>query len=152
MFTRVGFCGEEKRKTRPDVIGLPTGKTNKAGYVQITLANRAYFAHRLAFLLMTGCMPAGGVDHIDRNPSNNTWANLRECDQSKNLANTVAHRNSRTGVKGATWCAMTGKWRVKIMVNYKTIHVGRFKTLEEAASAYKRAAEFYFGEFARAEN
>lgn len=151
LFTRVGFSPDEKRNTRPDVIGAPAGHTLKSGYVNISIANKTYFAHRLAFLLMTGKMPPSGVDHIDGNPSNNKWDNLRLCNQSQNLANRGANRTSRTGVKGATWCASTSKWRVKIMVNYKTIHVGRFKTLEEAAKAYATACKFHFGEFGRAE-
>ena len=34
------------------------------------------------------------------------------------------------------------------MVNYKHIHIGIYGSLEDAAEAYKKAAEKYFGEFA----
>ncbi len=43
---------------------------------------------------------------------------------------------------------VNGKYLSAIGVNGKTIHLGTFKTAEEANAAYGRAAVKYFGEFA----
>ncbi|MNQ96595.1 AP2 domain protein [compost metagenome] len=150
-FTRIGFSEDEKRNTRPDIHGVSAGGKNGMGYLSISIADKHYLAHRLAFLLMTGRMPAKGIDHIDGDPLNNKWSNLRECNQSQNLANRGKTKASTSGVKGVTWCAMTRKWRTKITVNYKTIHLGRFSNLEDAGKAYATACKLYFGEFGRAE-
>lgn len=58
-------------------IGEPTGKPNKLGYVFITLEKSTYHASRLAWLYMTGTWAEGDVDHINRNRSDNRWANLQ---------------------------------------------------------------------------
>ena len=60
--------GRRKRKVgtiRPD------------GYVMIHIVGKFYLAHRLAWLYINGEWPEGEIDHIDRNPSNNAFANLR---------------------------------------------------------------------------
>ena len=40
-------------------------------------------------------------------------------------------------------------WRANIKHNYKTIHLGSFKTEEEAARAYNAKATKLYGEFAK---
>lgn len=40
------------------------------------------------------------------------------------------------------------KWIARITVNYQVIPLGRFASKEDAAAAYREAAQQYFGEFA----
>jgi hypothetical protein len=46
-------------------------------------------ANRVIFFMMVGRWPGPGmqVDHIDRDVTNNTWKNLRECTPSQNAMN-----------------------------------------------------------------
>lgn len=55
-----------------------------------------YNAARLAWFYMTGRWPTE-IDHIDRNPSNDKWLNLREVTHKENFANTNLRNNKNTG-------------------------------------------------------
>ena len=57
------------------------------GYVEIRIDGKKYYAHRLAYLIMTGKWPKNEVDHMDRNRSNNILSNLRIVSQSDNCKN-----------------------------------------------------------------
>jgi hypothetical protein len=65
------------------------------------------------------------------------------------LANVGKHRDNTSGHKGVSWYKRDKKWRAKININNKAIHIGYFDNLEDAATAYQAAALKYFGEFAR---
>ena len=148
LFTRIDFFEDDRKNTRPDFIGQIAGSIGENGYVEISLANRSYAGHRLAFLFMTGKMPRY-VDHHDGDRANNKWSNLRPCTQSQNMANRGPTIKSTTGIKGVYLHKPSGRWRAQIMVAYKSIHLGYFKTIEEAAKAYAVACVHYFGEFAK---
>jgi len=88
------------------------------------------------------------VDHINGNRLDNRRSNLRYCTRKQNNRNV-----GKKGVgkfKGAT--LQNGRWRARIMVNGKAIHLGYFDTDCSAAGAYDRAAVKYFGKFARLNN
>jgi hypothetical protein len=61
-------------------------------------------------------------------------------------------RNSTSKYKGVSFDSINNKWRSGIMINGKTIHLGRFNLEEEAAIAYNNKAIELFGEFAKINN
>ena len=75
------------------------------GSVQLHVGGRLYYAHRVAWLYMTGAWPEEHVDHIDGNPANNAWANLRAATNSENMQNQRRGRsdNKSSGMLGVTW-------------------------------------------------
>ena len=88
------------------------------------------------------------IDHQDGNGLNNQKSNLRFCTQSQNSANREANGISKyLGVDCDNRCDK--KWRARINVNYKRKCLGYFKTQEEAALEYNKAAIQYHGEFAK---
>ncbi len=89
------------------------------------------------------------VDHINGNGLDNRRENLRFCNQSQNLSNVGKRSNNKSGYKGVTFESQTSKWRASITVNYRTKHLGRFNSPEEAAHAYDKAALELHGKFAR---
>lgn len=130
-------------------IGDIAGCLRPDGYVQIGIDGRKYMAHQLAFFYMTGRW-AKRVDHKDRDPANNKWSNLREATQTQNRANSIGKRDSESGIKGVCWYAPTNKWRAAIQRDGVRHHLGYFKSKQDAAAAYRKAANKLFGEFARA--
>lgn len=137
--TGVFICAQN-RKGSKNKIGDVLGSLTRRGYVEFHLDGRRYLAHRLAFLAMTGSMPAGVVDHINRNPSDNCWGNLRDVTQIENGHNQNRNpRNNSTGFVGVhRW---KGSYRAKLVVGQKQIHLGTFDDPATAAAAYKTAKQ-----------
>jgi len=130
--------------------GAVAGCWSPQGRFIIGIEGKRYVASRLAVLYMTGRWPRALVDHANRNPRDNRWSNLREASSSENLHNMRMRDNNQVGLKGVILCRDTGRYRARINVNYRDIHLGRFDTAEEAHAAYIAAAKKHFGEFARA--
>src|SRR5690606_33021363 len=58
------------------VAGSVAGTVNLSGYIQIQIDGTIYYAHRLAWLWMTGSWPNNEIDHSEMNPADNRWSNL----------------------------------------------------------------------------
>jgi HNH endonuclease len=130
--------------------GVPwavAGRIHRLGYRAIQLDGKMYVAHRLAWLYVHGEWPAHQLDHINRVKDDNRIENLRQCNNSQNLANRSHFRNNKCGLKGVS-PATKGRWRAQIQVRGRYIHIGYFKTPQEASVAYRAAALHHFGEFA----
>lgn len=128
--------------------GKSAGYKSKSGYVQIRVNDKLYYAHRLIFVIKTGEWPTGFVDHKDRNPANNTWDNLRVGTQSDNMKNSTVRPFKTSEYKGVSWRSDTKNWTVRIRVFEKYLGIGSFKSEQEAALAYNKAAKNYYGEWA----
>ena len=111
--------------------GRERGHTTAKGYrrVKIDLVN--YLAHRLAVLYMTGEFPKHDVDHINRNPLDNRWCNLRCVTRQENTFN-----QKRFGVD-----LYHGKYRTRITVDGVTHYLGLFPTEDEAKKVYFAAKD-----------
>lgn len=107
------------------------------GRIQICINGKNYYAYRLAWLYVTGCMPKGVIDHKNGNALDNSIDNLRDTTQSGNLQNQRRARSDNVtsgvlGVKGRS----NGKWQAAINVNGKNIHLGTFSDVQQASDAY----------------
>lgn len=103
----------------------------------VKICGRSYLAHRLIFAIKTGRLPSGEIDHIDGNPDNNAWCNLRECTHSQNGQNRKVSKANKSGLIGVS--KHGNGWQATICVNKVYRHLGRFKTPEEAHAAYVAA-------------
>lgn len=123
-------------------------ETLSKGYATVYYDSKEYQAHQVIWFIKTGVWPAPNtIDHKDTNGYNNRWANLRECNNSLNAANSKI-RNSHSGFKGV-YKVPSGNWSAKIQVNNVRIYLGTFNSKEEAVNAYAVAARKSFGPFAR---
>jgi hypothetical protein len=128
------------------LVGSRAGRTLKSGYRSLKLFNVEIMAHRVAFAVMTGRWPRHLIDHINGNPLDNRWCNLREATNSQNQANRSVVL-SRSGILGVTWHKQSRKWQAAIKQNGKNKHLGLFDDIDEAANAYKRAALDLYGSY-----
>lgn len=126
--------------------GDVAGSKLPIGYWVIRLQLKLYYAHRLAWLYMTGNWPAEEIDHKNCNPIDNSWANLRAATSSQNKAN----RGPRTTLpKGVYFERSSGLYTASAKKNGQTYWLGYHKTPELAHAAYCETAHKIHGEFAR---
>jgi hypothetical protein len=83
---------------------------------------------------MQGRWPIQGmeIDHIDRNPFNQRWHNLREVTRRQNMQNTKLFR-------GGTAKTRTGDWSAYITIGGQKTYLGQYDTQKEAQAAYLAA-------------
>ena len=114
--------------------GYITEYKNGNGYLQIGIDRKFYQAHRLAFLYMEGYFPENGIDHIDRDKTNNKFENLREVSQLCNCRNRSIRKDNKSGIIGVRWHTASKKWNAYIRIK-NCIHLGLFENLRDAAKA-----------------
>jgi hypothetical protein len=119
-------------------VGTVAGSVKKNGYVAICVDGNRYPAHRLAWAYVTGQWPAGDIDHINKVPGDNRFANLREATRSQNKQNSdYTHGTSK--YRGVYWIKKSKKWGAMIEINDQRIWLGSFNQETQAARAYMEA-------------
>ena len=123
-------------------------------YVRISCDRRRYYAHRLAFLAMTGEFPFGEVDHINGCHTDNRWSNLRLASRAENSRNLGLNKTNSTGFKGVRVHKdnrhRNKKYQARIRIEGREKSLGYYSDIRDAHRAYLDAAKKYFGDFARA--
>lgn len=89
------------------------------------------------------------VDHINGNTLDNRKCNLRLCEHAENMRNRKMNKNNKTGYKGVSLRKDKNLYTAEIQIDYKTVHLGFFKSSKEAALAYNKKAIELYGEFAQ---
>ena len=108
------------------------GYLHTRGYRNNSIKCKEYKTHRLIWMYVTGNDPGDlGIDHKDRNKSNNRMDNLRLATDKQNAENNSG--------KGYCWEASSSKWIAYIHHNNKQHKLGRFKNETDARAAYVAA-------------
>lgn len=114
------------------------------GYAVANIGHKVTKMHRYILGISD---PQKLVDHKNRNISDNRKQNLRICTRAENCRNKSVSKNCETGHIGIRKTE-NNTFNVRITCNWKEIHVGNFKTLEEAIKARAKAENKYHKEFA----
>lgn len=123
--------------------GKPAGRLHPIdGYVTINIKvfdrKIHFFAHRAAFLFMTGSWPDQEVDHINRIRSDNRYENLRLVSRLENCKNSCISSSNKSGATGVHFDERSRKWVSSITIDYKSRIIGRFTDKNEAIIAAAR--------------
>lgn len=135
------------RQKAGDVAG---SFSKKIGYFLIGVKGVRHYAHRLAWLYMTGEWPEHVVDHKDTNGANNSFKNLQAVTQRKNI-NKAERSGGVYGVPGVIAYPpsvrknMKNHFHAKIVVDGINIGLGSFYDVKSAYEAYAEAKEKHHG-------
>ena len=125
-------------------IGDVAGYRHSTGYIFISLDNKQYRGHLLAFLYMEGSFPAQEADHINHARDDNSWSNLRHATPKQNRKNSSMYANNKSGFCGVFWEEQRQKWRAYIKHGGSNKLLGRFASLQDAIEC-RKAANIKYG-------
>lgn len=138
------WSAEKKVRSSYHAVRCPKFKKTDGTWTSRHIAMHNVIAERIF-----GAIPCDKVvDHINRNPLDNTRTNLRICSVHENSRNTGKQKGTSSKYKGVYFAKDRNKWHARLYCN-KTLHqLGYFPNEKDAAKAYNKAAVLYFGEFA----
>lgn len=118
---------------------------NNGGYLTGELPDGTYvLLHRYVM----DCPDNMVVDHIKSEAKyDNRKSNLRIATASQNGMNKQKSKRNTSGVTGVCWYKAYNKWKARITISKKEIHLGYFDSFDDAVKARKEAEEKYFGEY-----
>lgn len=107
---------------------------DKRGFLKVSIDQERHFLQRLAFLYMTGFMPNSNIEHIDGDPGNNRWSNLRVGERGQKAGYSAPHPilTPHKGVYrvGNLFAATVDRGAIRL-------NIGEFKTPEMARDAIR---------------
>lgn len=146
---REHFSSDSGMKTfNKQFAGRVAGSIKQNRYIEVRFMNDRYRAHRIIFKMMTGIDPKEEIDHINNNPIDNRWKNLRASSSSQNKCNQRIRSTSTTGFKCVRWHKRDKKFYSVLKTQGKSFFLGYFDNPEEAHKSYCLAALNYFGSYA----
>jgi hypothetical protein len=87
------------------------------------------------------------IDHVNGNGLDNRRQNLRSANRLQNSRNKAVYKNNTSGHRGVWYDSRVKRWRAHIRLHGTLIHLGCFRSIEEAVGARLRAEHEYFQEF-----
>lgn len=126
-----------------------TGSRDINGYGKMIVDGKLVGAHRIAYELANGPIPAGmTIDHRCFNGGCVRPSHLRLATQKQNGEYKRLQANNVSGLRGVRWRERNSKWEANITHYGRQIHLGSFSTREDAEHAARsaRAELFTFPE------
>jgi hypothetical protein len=122
----------------------------KFGHLYITLykdgKSETRYVHQIVYETFVGKIGEGlEIDHIDNNPANNNWLNLRAISHRRNVSLGHKKRLLPTGVYNNG----KGKYYAQISNGKSRYSLGTFTTVEAASNMYQLKREEFEGALLR---
>jgi hypothetical protein len=138
------LTGIFRRKKTPRnhiAAGSVAGTPGRHGYIGVRVKGPKYMAHRLAWLWVHGEWPLLLIDHIDGNKSNNRIENLRLVTNGQNAFNRGSRKGTLTlpAPSRISGGVSRERFRARIVIDGKNIHLGSFDTEAEAKACFLTA-------------
>lgn len=111
--------------------GTIAGTETSYGSLQMSLLGHRVQVSHVVWFLETGEWPTSVIDHIDRNPKNNRFENLRHVSSEINVLHEI-HKNSKEGV----YQTSSKKFAVVIKKGEDSICVGSYQTKKTAFEVF----------------
>jgi hypothetical protein len=132
-----------------ELVGQYNWSLNGRGYVMTGLPlGNGKRGTLLLHRLVMGEPEGKSVDHQEHNKLDNRKAFLRPATNAQNQYNQGIPSHNTSGHKGVCWHKRDQKWQARIRHEGKSISLGYFTDVEEAAQAYREAAIRLHKEFA----
>lgn len=120
---------------------ITKGSKDHYGRYVLSINNKQYKAHRIAWVYSYGEIPEGlQIDHINGDHSDNRLCNLRICTGAENMQN-MKKKQNKYGLTGVE--KHRRKWQAYIWKDRKKTHLGMFSTKEDAYKAYLEAKKIF---------
>lgn len=105
---------------------------DERGFLKVSIKNRRYLLHRLAWLWMTGEMPRWDIAHKNGDHGDNSWRNLVEANRMQR-SSTRGPRREPTSVDGV-W-SVGDRFEATMTTSTALISIGTFGTIDDAKAA-----------------
>lgn len=113
------------------------------GYIEIIINNKIYYAHRLAWLYVTGAFPKKEIDHINGIRNDNRVDNLRAATHEDNQKNQKLRKDNSTGYQGVIFNKKEEKYKVQINNKGERIYGSSHENYKDAVDERKRLEKKY---------
>jgi hypothetical protein len=123
------------------------GRSGK-NYVHVKKDRIALKRGWLIFLWVNGRWPNGCIDHINGNSTDDRSVNLREATITENAWNHKSRKRRIQLPMGVRTTKGVFGYQARISYRKQQIHLGTFKTVEDARSAYLAKRQELYREFA----
>ena len=127
-------------------------RLNNTGYYSIGLSfngkSKRFSVHRLiALYFIPNPHNKPFVDHIDRNPLNNSINNLRWATPSENGMNKSILKRNKSTKTGVYYDKHINRWLVKMYINGIQKHFGNYINFEDAVKVRKEQEDIQYKDF-----
>lgn len=120
------------------VAGCVKEKGNNV-WRRIVFDQQEYTSGQLAWALMEGVLPDFIIDHIDQDPLNDQWINLRRGDKCIVQRNLKKSSRNKTGITGVKWHKTSSKFHAFIGIGGKQKYLGSSADFFEVVCIRKKA-------------
>jgi hypothetical protein len=114
----------------------PAFNTLCHGYLVGSIDKTKLLKHRVLLAMYLGYWPEE-VDHINKDKLDNRVSNLREVSRLDNQRNLPKMKSNSSGSTGVSYHKRDKVWRSYIGDGTKTVHLGNFKSFEDALNKRK---------------